>query len=84
MAVLVLLHEPETGTLKQKDISKIQANEIKFVRSVKECSKLNKMKNEEIRKDMTVYSIRIKKTGKVYVLRMNAGRLHITQKENRI
>jgi hypothetical protein len=51
----------ETWTIKTKDKSEIQATEMRYLRSVKGCTKLDHIKNEDIRKesdtDSTQYKI---------------------------
>ena len=41
----------ETWTLPKKDISKIQASEMKFKRAVKGCSLRDHLRNDDIRKE---------------------------------
>jgi hypothetical protein len=52
MALPVLLYGSETSAIKTKDMSKIQATEIRYLRSVKGCTKLDHIKNEDIRKKL--------------------------------
>ena len=52
MALLTLLYDSEIWTLSSKDFSKIQAVEIKFLRSVKCYIILDKVRNEDTRKEL--------------------------------
>jgi hypothetical protein len=54
MALPVLLYGSETWTIKTKDMSKIQATEMRYLRSVKGCTKLDHFKNEDIRKELYI------------------------------
>ena len=47
-----LLYGNKTWMGIRKYLNKIQSSEIKFLRSVKGCSILDKIKNEEIRKEL--------------------------------
>jgi hypothetical protein len=60
MALPVLLYGSETLTIKTKDMSKIQATEMKNLRSVKGCTKLDHIKNEDIRKELDIDSTKYK------------------------
>lgn len=44
------------GTYK-KDISHIQATEMKFLRSVKGCTRMDRLHNESIRNELEIFSI---------------------------
>jgi hypothetical protein len=57
MASSVLLCSCESWTMTQHDSNNIQAAEMKFVFMVKSCTKLDKFHNEDIRKDIQIYSI---------------------------
>ena len=46
MAVPTLLYGSEMWTLSSKDLSRIQAAEMKFLRSVKGCTILDKVRNK--------------------------------------
>jgi hypothetical protein len=60
MALRVLLYGSETWTIKTKDMSKIQATEMRYLRSVKGCTKLDHTKNEDIRKELNTDSMQYK------------------------
>jgi hypothetical protein len=64
MALPVLLYGREAWTIKAKDMSKIQATEMRYLRSVKGCTKLDHIKNEDIRKELDIDSTK-KKNRKV-------------------
>jgi hypothetical protein len=52
MALPVLLYGSETWAIETKDMSKIQATEMRYLRSVEGCTKLDHIKNEDIRKEL--------------------------------
>jgi hypothetical protein len=60
MALPVLLYGSGTGTIQTKDMSKIQAREMRYLRSVKGCTKLDHIKNEDIRKELDIDSTQYK------------------------
>jgi hypothetical protein len=60
MALPVLLYGSGTWTIKTKDMSKIQATEMRYLRSVKGCTKLDHIKNEDIRKELDIDSTQYK------------------------
>jgi hypothetical protein len=62
MAVPVLMYGSEAWTIKKKDISRIQSAEMKFLRSVKGCTRMDHIRNEEIRTDLEMYAIQDKIT----------------------
>jgi hypothetical protein len=57
MAVPTLLYGSECWTMIKKDMQKIQAAEMRFLRSVKGRTRLDKIKNKDIRKELGVFSI---------------------------
>jgi hypothetical protein len=57
MAVPVLMYGSEAWTIKKKDISRIQSAEMKFLRSVKRCTRMDHVRNEEIRTELKMYAI---------------------------
>jgi hypothetical protein len=52
MAVPVLMYGSEASTIKKKDISRIQSAEMKFLRSIKGCTRMDHIRNEEIRTEL--------------------------------
>jgi hypothetical protein len=42
---------------KEKDISRIQSAEMKFLRSVKGCTRMDHIRNEEIRTEIEMYAV---------------------------
>jgi hypothetical protein len=60
MALPVQLYGSETWTIKTKDMSKIQATEMRYVNSVKGCTKLDHITNEDIRKELDIDSTQYK------------------------
>jgi hypothetical protein len=47
---------------KENDISRIQSAEMKFLRSVKGCTRMDHIRNEEIRNELEMYAIQDKIT----------------------
>ena len=75
MVVPTLVYGSDTWAYLQKDISKIQASEMKFLRAVRECSLRDYLRNEDIRKDFLLQSViatiqEYKQGWKSYVKRM--------------
>jgi hypothetical protein len=62
MAVPVLMYGSEAWTIKKRDISRIQSAEMKFLRSVKGCTRMDHIRNEEIRTEIEMYTIQDKIT----------------------
>jgi hypothetical protein len=54
MAVTVLLYGSETWTMRKKDWNRIQAAEIKYLRTVKGCIRLDQITNEDIRNELGI------------------------------
>jgi hypothetical protein len=54
MAVPVLLHGSKTWTLRKRDWNRIQAAEMKYLRTVKGYTRLDKIKNEYIRNELGI------------------------------
>jgi hypothetical protein len=54
MTLPVLLYGSETWTIEIKDMSKIQATKMRYLRSVKGCTKLEYIKNEDTRKESDI------------------------------
>jgi hypothetical protein len=50
MAVPTLLYGSECWTMRKRDMHKLQAAEMRSLRSVKGCTRLDKIRNEDIRK----------------------------------
>lgn len=79
MAVPVLMYGSETWVNKKKYQNAIQSSEMKFLRSVNKCTKLDKIKNEDIRKNLDIFSLNKKiqnnkERWKEHVLRMDENR----------
>jgi hypothetical protein len=77
MAVPVLMYGSEVWTIKKKDISRIQSAEMKFLRSVKGCTRMDHIRNEEIRTELEIYAIQDKITE--YRIRWSA---HLQRMDN--
>ena len=60
MAIQTLLYGRKTWTLKKSDEIAIQFSEMKFLRSVKGCSIMDKIRNEDIRKKLKIMPILVK------------------------
>jgi hypothetical protein len=54
MAAATLLHKSESWGEENKNVNQIQAAEIKFFRSIKLRTRLDKIKNEHIRKEWEI------------------------------
>jgi hypothetical protein len=77
MAVPFLIYGSEAWKIKKKDTSRIQSAEIKFLRSVKGCTRMVHIRNEEIRTELEIYAIRDKITE--YRIRWSA---HLQRMDN--
>jgi hypothetical protein len=60
MAVLVLLYGSETWTPRKRDWNRIQAAEMKYLRTVKGCSRLDQIRNEDIRNELGISPLSLK------------------------
>jgi hypothetical protein len=54
MAVPVRLYGSETWTPRKRDLNRIQAAEMKYLRTVKGCTGLDQMRNEDIRNELGI------------------------------
>jgi hypothetical protein len=54
MAVPVLLQGSETWTLRKRYWNRIQAAEMKYLRIVKGCTRLDQIRNEDIRNEFGI------------------------------
>jgi hypothetical protein len=54
MAIPVLLYGCETWTLRKTDWNRIQAAEMKYLRTLKGCSKIDQLRNEDIRNELGI------------------------------
>jgi hypothetical protein len=54
MAVPVLSYGSETWTLRKRDWNRIQAAEMKYLRTVKGCTRLDQIRNEDIRNELGI------------------------------
>lgn len=57
MAVPVLTYGSESWIIKERDKSKLQAAEMRFLRRVKGCTRRDLIRNEDIRKELNIYNI---------------------------
>jgi hypothetical protein len=60
LAVLTLLYGKENWILRKRDESRIQSDEITFLRSVKGCSRSERITNDDIREEVNIFAIRSK------------------------
>lgn len=79
MAIPVLLYGSETWTLKSQDLNRIQVSEMRHLRSIKGYTIMDKIRNEDIREDLGVFSLcdRVKEyrtKWKSHVQRMSSTR----------
>jgi hypothetical protein len=49
--------EANVGQWEKRDTQRVQAAEMRFLRSVKGCTRLDKIRNEDVRKELGVFSI---------------------------
>ncbi|XP_039281346.1 uncharacterized protein LOC120350716 [Nilaparvata lugens] len=82
MAIPVLMYESESWVVGRKEISRIQAAEMRFLRSVKGCTRLDLLRNEDIREELKVEPLNeeIKKyrnRWKAHIDRMPTGRIPV-------
>jgi hypothetical protein len=61
MAVTVLLYGSETWTLRKRDWNRIQVAEIKYLRTIKGCTRLDQIRNEDIRNELGITPLGEKK-----------------------
>jgi hypothetical protein len=54
MAVTVLLYGSETWTPRQRDWKRIQAAEMKYLRTVKGCTRLDQIRDKDIRNKLGI------------------------------
>jgi hypothetical protein len=54
MAVSVLLYESKTWTPRKRDWNRIQAAEMKYLRTVKGCTTLDQIRNEDVRNELGI------------------------------
>jgi hypothetical protein len=54
MAVPFLLYGSETWTPRKSDWNRIQAEELKYLRTVKGCTRLDQIRNEDIRNELGI------------------------------
>ncbi|KAJ4428996.1 hypothetical protein ANN_25992 [Periplaneta americana] len=57
MAVPVLTYGSKSWIIKERDKSKLQAAEMRFLRRVKGCTRRDLIRNEDIRKELNIYNI---------------------------
>jgi hypothetical protein len=60
MAVPVLLYDSETWTPRKGDWNRIQAAEMKYLRTVKGCTTLDQIRNQDIRNEFGISSLKEK------------------------
>jgi hypothetical protein len=54
MAVPVLLYGSETRTPRKRDCNRIQVAEMRYLRTVKGCTRLDQIRNEDIRNELGI------------------------------
>ncbi|XP_075217953.1 uncharacterized protein LOC142322764 [Lycorma delicatula] len=57
MAVPILIYGSEVWVLRSWNESRIQAAEMRFLRAVKECTRVGQIRNEEIRRQLNMMPI---------------------------
>ena len=58
MAVPVVLYASETWTLRKVDKRRMQTAEMRFLRSVRDVTRRDRLRNEDIRADLGVHSLK--------------------------
>jgi hypothetical protein len=56
MVAPILMYGSETWVHSQKEMNKIQTAEMLFLRKVKLCTRLDRIRNENIRTELNIYS----------------------------
>jgi hypothetical protein len=84
MPVPVLMYGSEAWVIKKNDTSRIQSAEMKLLRSVKGCTRMDHIRNEDIRTELEMYAIQGKSTE--YRIRWSAenGHFQIAQTSSSI
>jgi DNA/RNA endonuclease YhcR with UshA esterase domain len=80
MTAPILMHGSETWVHSQKEMNKIQAAEMRFLRKTKGCTRLDRTRNENIRAQLNICSIfgritNYRNRWKVHINRMEDHRL---------
>jgi hypothetical protein len=80
MAVPVLLYGSEIWTLRERDWNRIKATEMKYLRTVKGCTRLDQIRNEDTRKELGISPlsekiIEYRNKCKAYLQRMEHTRI---------
>jgi hypothetical protein len=57
MAVPVLLYSSKTWTTRKRDWNRIQVAEMKYLRTVKGCTRLDQVRNEDIRNELGIFPL---------------------------
>ena len=67
MATPQIMYGSETWTDNRRQNSQIQAAEMRFLRRVKGCTRLDRYRNEDIRQELNIYRLtqKIKKIGSI-------------------
>jgi hypothetical protein len=60
VALPTLLHGSKSGIIKAEDISRIQSVEVRGLRIIEDCTRLNHIKNGDIRKELKMESVQSK------------------------
>jgi hypothetical protein len=63
MAVPVRLYDRETWTPRKRYWNRIQAAEMKYLRTVKGCTRLDQIRNEDVRNELGISPLSEKNTG---------------------
>jgi hypothetical protein len=77
MAFPVLLYGSETWTPRKRDWNRIQEAEIKYLRTVKGCNKLDQIRNEDIRNELAISAL----SGKIIEYK-NKWKAHLQRMEH--
>jgi hypothetical protein len=80
MAVALLLYDSETWTPRKRDWNRIQEAEMKYLRTVKGCTRLDQIRNEDMRNELGISPlsekiIEYRNKWKVHLQRMEPTRM---------
>jgi hypothetical protein len=59
--VSILVHGSEARALSKREEIKIQSSEMLFLRRVKRCSRIDRIKNGDIRQELNIFTLKDKK-----------------------
>jgi hypothetical protein len=60
ISVPILIYGSEAWVLSKREESKIQSSEMLFLRNVKGCSRIDRIKNDDIRQELSIFTLKDK------------------------